>query len=157
MFANDSNFRSGICRSWIHLATETERWIWFLFKDFFFFFSQWDEKETLRNIKIKKKKWRKKGAKKERKTKEKRKTEQCLVPGQHLSPQGCWNHASALHHAEHTLKPHVLPYEAAGTLFSFQYNYLAPFPHFPLLTYQTEPEKTPSKAICFCEIYWVWG
>jgi len=34
-----------------------------------------------------------------------------------------------------------LAYEAAGMLLSFLYNYLATFPHFPFLTYQTEPPK----------------
>lgn len=55
-------------------------------------------------------------------------------------PKACWSHASALRHAEHTLKLHCFPYEAAGMLLSFLYNYLAPFPHIPL-THQTEPLK----------------
>lgn len=77
----------------------------------------------------------------------------CLLLGQQLLPMACWICASALHCAEHILQLHVPPYEATGTLLSFQHNYLAAFPHFPLLTYQTESEKTPSKPICFCEIY----
>lgn len=37
--------------------------------------------------------------------------------------------------AEHTLKPCCFPYEATGLLLPFLFNYLAPFPHSPLLMY----------------------
>lgn len=57
---------------------------------------------------------------------------------QQHSPKACWSCASALHHA---LKPRRFPYEASGMLVSFLYNYVAPFPRFPLLTYQTDPPK----------------
>lgn len=73
--------------------------------------------------------------------KRKRKRRHCLTLGQQHSPKACWSHASALYHAEHALKPCRFPYEATGMLLSFLYNYLAPFPHFPLLTFQTEPPK----------------
>ena len=61
--------------------------------------------------------------------------------GQQHSPNVCQSHASAMHHAEHVLKHCCFPYEAAGMLLSFLYNYVAAFPYFPLITSQTEPPK----------------
>lgn len=114
----------------IHLATKPERLIWFCNSFQFFFFSQYYEKETF-----------KKTQKTRRKKKKGRKRGHSPALSQQHSPKACCSHASALHHAEHTLKPRHFPYEATGMLLSFLYNYLAPFPHFPLLTYQTEPLK----------------